>query len=98
MEENDELTPEERNRLQRASDLQVALDTTFGESTTNAGLDTMNPITKEEFEEFADALALKVQPLSKHVDFPTFAETIVRNICASSKYILHKQLNFSCSC
>ncbi|KRT78795.1 hypothetical protein AMK59_6661 [Oryctes borbonicus] len=81
-EESEELTPEERLRLQRESDLQAALET-FGGSTTNTGLDSMNPVTKEEFEEFADALSNKVQPLSKNLEFPTFAEIIVRNICAS---------------
>ncbi|GJQ79152.1 Adam [Trypoxylus dichotomus] len=83
IEESEELTPDERHRLQRESDLQAALETTFDGSITNTGLDSLNPATKEEFDQFADALSNKVQSLSKSSEFPAFAETVVRNICAS---------------
>lgn len=62
---------------------------TFGGSNSSigTGIDAMNPLTKQEFDELADAITSKVQPFSKNSEYPVFAETVVRNICASSKLI-----------
>lgn len=83
-EKEEELTPEEKIRQIKESDLQLALETTFGDSAS--GIDGMNPTTKEEFTQLADALNKKMIILSKNIEFPTFAEDHIRNICASCKF------------
>lgn len=84
-----ELSPEERLRMQKESDLKVALETTFGGDTNNtlSGLDGLGmPTTKEEFEEFTDALSKKLQPLSKSTEYPLFTENLLRNLCATCRF------------
>ncbi|GLV43439.1 eukaryotic translation initiation factor 3 subunit j [Carabus blaptoides fortunei] len=80
-EKEEEMTPEEKIRQEKESDLLVALETTFGDS--GSGIDGMNPTTKEEFTELAEALNKKMIILAKNIEFPTFAEDHIRNICAS---------------
>ncbi|XP_018321532.1 eukaryotic translation initiation factor 3 subunit J [Agrilus planipennis] len=83
-EEEEEISPEERLRRQKESDLIVALETTFGDSDKNSGsIDSMFPNNKEEFDELSEALSKKLQPFSKNEEFPGFAENIIRNICAT---------------
>ncbi|XP_022902598.1 eukaryotic translation initiation factor 3 subunit J [Onthophagus taurus] len=81
--DEDDLPPEERLRRQKESDLNAALETTFGGSNTPTGIDGMDPKSKEEFQELADAIVNKVQPYTKSAEYPVFAETVVRNICAT---------------
>lgn len=73
---------------QKDSDLYFALETTFGDSnSSNLGLDAMHPTTKEEYQEFSDLLSSKIQALTKNAEFPTFAENIIRSICATRKWV-----------
>jgi len=82
-----ELTPEEIQKLQEESDLRVAMET-FGvvsvaETSTALGIDTMNPSTREEFDELQEAISKKVQSFAKSPHFPSFAEELIRNICVN---------------
>lgn len=84
--EEEELSPEERLRMQQESDLKLALETTFGDkdSTEDAELGGLKlPSTKEEFEEFTDTLTKKLTPLSRHGnEYVNFTEGLTRNLCA----------------
>lgn len=44
------------------------------------GLDAMNPDTKEEFDQFSEALVKKINQFSKHAEFTAFAEELIKNI------------------
>lgn len=84
--EEEELSPEERLRMQQESDLKLALETTFGDkdSTEDAELGGLKlPSTKEEFEEFTDTLTKKLTPLARHGnEYVNFTEGLTRNLCA----------------
>lgn len=86
-EKEEELTPEEKLRREKDSDLELALETTFGTTFTMdsipGSVDGMNPTTKEEFAEFADLLNKKLSPLAKSPEFPAFVEDHIRNICVT---------------
>lgn len=88
-EQDEDISPEERIRRQKESDLKVALETTFGGDNNNATtIDGLAlPSTKEEFQEFSDSLSKKLLPLSRSIDYPAFVEMHVRNLCATSKLI-----------
>ncbi|XP_063221431.1 LOW QUALITY PROTEIN: eukaryotic translation initiation factor 3 subunit J [Bacillus rossius redtenbacheri] len=99
METQKELTPEEiaaeklrQQKLQEESDLLIAKETFGVTIDPNAtGIDAMNPITKEEFDEFQDALSKKFWLYTKSPHFPGFAEEFIRNICVNlSSYDLKK--------
>lgn len=82
-----ELTPEEIQKLQEESDLRVAMET-FGvvsvaETSTALGIETMNPNTREEFDELQAAISKKIQAFAKSPHFPAFAEELIRNICVN---------------
>ncbi|CAH1186420.1 unnamed protein product [Phyllotreta striolata] len=84
----EEISPEERLRLQKESDLQIALATTFGDSKTNkdGGIlfsDLSLPNTKEDFDVFAEELSRKLVGLSKNVEYPNFVENLSRSLCAT---------------
>lgn len=93
-EEEDKMTPEERLRMQQQSDLELALETTFGlEGGQNSGsIDCMNPQTKEEFTEFSELLNKKISALTKSPEFPAFAEDHIRNLCATLSSLDLKKL------
>ncbi|XP_044264254.1 eukaryotic translation initiation factor 3 subunit J [Tribolium madens] len=86
-EQEEEISPEERLRMQKESDLKIALETTFGGDTNNtnvSGLEGLSlPTTKEEFQDFTDALSRKLQPLAKSTEYPVFTENLLRNLCAT---------------
>ncbi|XP_055920461.1 eukaryotic translation initiation factor 3 subunit J [Eupeodes corollae] len=80
------LTPEEKlaeklrlQQIEKENDLKSALET-FGISTS---LDSLNPESKEEFKEFADALSTRVSLYRSSQEFPNFVEDLVRSICAN---------------
>jgi len=82
-----ELTPEEIQKLQEESDLRVAMET-FGvvsvaETSTALGIETVNPNTREEFDELQAAISKKIQSFAKSPHFPAFAEELIRNICVN---------------
>lgn len=81
-EEEADITPEERLKRQQESDLNLFVETTVGQP-TNFGDDLKSPTTKEEFEEFGVNLAKKIQSLSKSMEYPAFAEGLIRDICAT---------------
>lgn len=80
-EDDDNISPEEKIRMQKESDLKLALETTFGGSDCDSNL-----TTKEEFEEFSNSFLKKIKPFSASADFPTFAENLIRNLCATCKF------------
>jgi len=83
-EQEEDITPEERLRRQKESDLKLALETTFvDENNTDLGIDSLVPTTKAEFDDLANALNKKITPLSKSIEYPGFAENLVRSICAT---------------
>lgn len=84
--QEEETSPEEKLRRQKESDLKIALETTFGDTEKiGAGLDGLNPETKEQFQEFADLILKKVQPFCKNAEYPAFTENLIRKICATRK-------------
>lgn len=90
-EEEEEVSLEERLRKQKESDLNLALETTFGGDKVSSELNDLDmPNTKEEFENFTDLLSKKLTPLSKNAEYPTFIENLTRNLCATSKFVLMK--------
>jgi hypothetical protein len=48
----------------------------------------MDPKTKEEFTEFAEAISKKVLEYRNDDEFSGFAEELIRNICASCELFL----------
>lgn len=81
-EDESELTPEERLKREQESDLNLFMETTLGNK-TNFGDDLTNPTTKEEFEEFGANLAKKIQNLAKSIEYPAFADALIRDICVT---------------
>lgn len=83
------MTPEQRaaeklrlQKLQEEADLKTALDTLGLVSSSSTGIDAMNPITKEDFMEFSDALSKKITQFKNSDEYPSFLEELVRNLCA----------------
>ncbi|KAJ8977305.1 hypothetical protein NQ317_009323 [Molorchus minor] len=71
-EDEEELSPEEKLRQQKESDLKIALETTFGTEKVSSGIDDFDlPNTKEEFEVFTEALTKRLTPLSKNAEYVT---------------------------
>lgn len=77
-EDEEELTPEERLRMQKESDLKLALETTFSTGDSLGDL----PTNKDDIQEFGDNLSKKLLSMSKNAEFVNFAENLIRNICA----------------
>lgn len=85
--DEEEISPEERLRRQKESDLKLALETTFGgdKVKVSSGIGDLDmPNTKEEFENFAEELSKLLTPLAKNAEYPTFIENLTRNLCATS--------------
>lgn len=84
------MTEEERIRMEKESDLKLALETTFGgnlNSTNNASLEGLGlPNTKKNFRSLR-MRSQKLLPLSSNAEYPNFTENLLRNLCATS--ILH---------
>lgn len=86
-EPDEEISPVEQMRRQQESDLKLALETTFGSSDQpTSAADSTLPGTREEFQEFENALLKKIQPITKSEEYPAFVESFIRNVCASRKY------------
>ncbi|XP_012253156.1 eukaryotic translation initiation factor 3 subunit J [Athalia rosae] len=91
-EKEEALTPEEkraemlrRQRLQEEADLRLAMET-FGvtpDAVNAVGLDAAMPDTKEEFDEFNEALSKKINQFNKHAEFTAFAEELIKNIAVN---------------
>jgi translation initiation factor 3 subunit J len=82
------MTPEQRlaeklrlQKLQEENDLKLALGT-LG-IVDKSTIDGMDPKTKEEFSELADAISKKVVEYRFDDEFSGFAEKLISNICAS---------------
>ncbi|XP_068131184.1 eukaryotic translation initiation factor 3 subunit J isoform X4 [Hyperolius riggenbachi] len=83
-----ELSPEEQlaeklrlKKLQEDSDLELAKEA-FGVSNVT-GLDAMNPSSRDDFTEFGKLLKEKITQYEKSVYYPTFLETLLREVCIS---------------
>ena len=72
-------------KLQEESDLKAALDT-FDVGVPLNGLDAMNPTTKEDFIEFADALSKKISSFKQDPEFMNFLEDLTTKLLAPCKY------------
>lgn len=89
------MTPEEKlaeklrlQKLAEENDLKVGLESLGLKDTSSAGtIDGRNPNTAEEFSELADAISKKVLQFKAREEFANFSEELVRNICASCKYL-----------
>lgn len=95
--QEEDITEEEKKKREIESDIKLAIETTFGGTATPiTGLDGFNPNTKEEFDEFANVLEKKLQPLSQSAEYPAFSENVIRSLCAPRKSnygnIFHKQV------
>ncbi|KAG9460736.1 hypothetical protein GDO78_019860, partial [Eleutherodactylus coqui] len=82
------LSPEEQlaeklrlKKLQEDADLELAKEA-FGEG-CSTGIDAMNPSSREDFTEFSKVLKEKITQFEKSVYYPTFLETLMRDICIS---------------
>ncbi|XP_044139071.1 eukaryotic translation initiation factor 3 subunit J [Bufo gargarizans] len=82
------LSPEEQlaeklrlKKLQEDADLELAKEA-FGVSNVT-GIDAMNPSSREDFTEFGKLLKEKITQYEKSVYYPTFLETLLREICIS---------------
>lgn len=91
-ERQENMTPEEKlaeklrlQKIQEEADLRAAMDT-FGVTDKISGIDAIQPKTKTELTELADAISKKVSQYKHLVDFPGFLEELVRNVCANCKY------------
>ncbi|KAF5291375.1 hypothetical protein FQA39_LY18945 [Lamprigera yunnana] len=82
-EEEEDITPEEQMRRQKESDLKLALETTFIGSNKTLGVDSAQPTNKEDFQELAEMVAKNVQQFAKSEEYPIFAESLVRGVCAA---------------
>ncbi|XP_069799511.1 eukaryotic translation initiation factor 3 subunit J isoform X2 [Dendropsophus ebraccatus] len=87
-EEPVELSPEEQlaeklrlKKLQEDADLELAKEA-FGVVSVN-GIDAMNPSSRDDFTEFGKLLKEKITQYEKSLFYPTFLETLVRDICIS---------------
>lgn len=80
--DDEEVSPEERLRRQKESDLKLALETTFSTGDSLGDL----PTNKEELQEFGDNLSKKLLLMSKNAEFVAFTENLVRNICAGCEF------------
>lgn len=84
-EKEEDLSPEEQLKRQKESDLNLALETTFGDTENAGNLDLNNLESKEEFIEYSDMILKHVQLHSKKIEYPNFVENLVRNLCATRK-------------
>lgn len=87
LEESKELSQEEQQaeklrlkKLQEDSDLELAKEA-FGVSET--GIDAMKPSTREHFTEFGKLLKEKITQYEKSPYYPSFLETLMREVCIS---------------
>ncbi|XP_060525515.1 eukaryotic translation initiation factor 3 subunit J [Cylas formicarius] len=84
--QEEEISPEEKIRMQKESDLKLALETTFGMKGGGAEVKEVGgiklPSSKEELEEFTETLSKNLLPLSKSADYVNFVEELTRNLCA----------------
>ncbi|XP_066597401.1 eukaryotic translation initiation factor 3 subunit J isoform X2 [Prorops nasuta] len=86
-EKEEALTPEERRaeqlrrqRLQEEADLRLAMETFGVTDDPSTRIDSMNPDTKEEFDDFRNVLVDKINQFNKHTEFPLFAEELIKSI------------------
>jgi len=86
-EEEAAMTPEERTaeKLRRQqiieeADLRVAMDTFGIVEKSNTLLDQFNPNTKEEFDEFCEALTEKISSYRAKEEYAAFVSDLVKNI------------------
>ncbi|XP_056427548.1 eukaryotic translation initiation factor 3 subunit J [Hyla sarda] len=82
------LSPEEQlaeklrlKKLQEDADLELAKEA-FGVGSVT-GIDAMNPSSRDDFTEFGKLLKEKITQFEKSLYYPTFLETLVRDICIS---------------
>ncbi|KAF5269812.1 hypothetical protein FQR65_LT05858 [Abscondita terminalis] len=81
--EEEDISQEEQLRRQKESDLNLALETTFGGGNKNFGIDGTQLTNKDEIQELAENLTKNVQQLAKNEDYPIFVESLVRGVCAT---------------
>ncbi|XP_064474243.1 eukaryotic translation initiation factor 3 subunit J-like [Ornithodoros turicata] len=85
-EELQQMTPEEaqaeklrRQQMQEEADLELAKEA-FGLDTNVEGVDSFNPITKEDFDQFRKALCAKLTTLEKSALYIGFIDELLRDI------------------
>ncbi|XP_075714494.1 eukaryotic translation initiation factor 3 subunit J isoform X2 [Rhinoderma darwinii] len=68
-------------QLQEDADLELAKEA-FGVVSVT-GIDAMNPSSREDFTEFGKLLKEKITQYEKSLHYPSFLETLMREICIS---------------
>jgi translation initiation factor 3 subunit J len=83
------LTPEQRTaeklrlkKIQEESDLKIGLETLGLSPNASTSIESFNPSTKEEFAEFADAISRTVSQFKTKLEYGSFVDDLVRNLCA----------------
>lgn len=96
-EKEEAMTPEERTaeklrrqKMAEEADLRLAMET-FGV----VAIDAMLPDTKEDFEQFGEALYSKINSFSKHSEYPLFAEELINRIAITLPAASLKKLKTS---
>lgn len=82
-------------KVQEEADLRAAMDTFGVIDKERTGIDAMNPTTKTEFTEFADALSKKIGQYKSSDEFIGFVEKLVQDVCLNCEYILLLYVNCS---
>lgn len=97
------LTPEQRiaeklrlKKIQEEVDLKIGLETLGLAATSN--IESFNPTSKEEFTEYAETIGKTVSQFKTKLEYASFIEDLVRNLCAGRKFLnflpYAKSLNF----
>lgn len=87
------MNPEERaaeklrlKKLQEEADLKIGLDSLGLSPSSSSNLDSFNPTTKEEFEDFAKAISKTITQFSSKEEYVPFIDELVKNLCAGCEY------------
>lgn len=98
------LTPEEeqaeklrRQRMQEEADLQLAKEA-FG-LTESDGIDNLQPVTRDDFDNLRKALAAKLTACERSPHYVGFLDDLLRDLSLNSKYHLcHSEVALGCNC
>ncbi|KAL1920955.1 uncharacterized protein VTP21DRAFT_11590 [Calcarisporiella thermophila] len=100
-EENKIPASERRRALELQADLENTSDLFSGvnikDKETALKLDTMNPTTKEQFEEFSRLLVERIQRHQKEKPYAHFIENLVRELCRPLRDVECRKISSSIS-
>lgn len=86
------LTPEQRQaeilrlkKIQEEADLKIGLETLGLAGSSN--IDAFNPSSKEEFTEYAETISKTVSQFKTKLEYASFVDDLVRNLCAGCEFL-----------